>query len=117
MPDWLIKIVSVPKDPEKTDAPTAKFDPSSQMVLASDNITWSNQTDDPHQPVPLDPTAPAWGVDEVPAHQSSNPTYSVVAPVDPTTKKPVYAPVSYYCKNHPKEIGELNIVATPPTFP
>ncbi|MEA2336526.1 MAG: hypothetical protein QOE82_533 [Thermoanaerobaculia bacterium] len=114
MPDWLINIVSVTKDPNNPDAPAAKFDPSPQLCLQADNITWSNRTDDPHTPVPSDPTAPAWGVNEIPGHESSNPTYTVLAPV--SGGNPVYGIVTYHCQNHPDEIGQLNIVQNPPTF-
>lgn len=113
MPDWLIKIVSV--TPTNPGDPTAAFDPATQDVLAGDNVTWNNKTDSEHQPVPLNPPTPAWGVNAVPAGQSSNPTYSVKAPLD-GTNKPIYGPVTYQCKNHPKEVGTLNILKVPPTF-
>jgi plastocyanin len=125
MPDWLINIVSVTPT-------TAAFNPETQDCLAGDNITWTNKTDTSHQPVPLNPKPPAWsasfGVNAVPAGQSSNPTYSVVAPVqlDPNTGQPVkdangktipvYGPVTYQCKNHPNEVGKFNILKVPPTF-
>ncbi|MEA2328460.1 MAG: hypothetical protein QOE68_3419 [Thermoanaerobaculia bacterium] len=140
MPDWLIEIVSV--TPTKPGDPTAAFKPDNQdppdeqQVLVGDNITWTNRTDDAHQPVPVSPKPPSWpasfGVDPVPPDQSSNPTYSVVAPVqvDPKTGEvvyvkdkngkdvttPVYGIVTYQCKSHPNEIGKFNILAKPPTF-
>ena len=124
MPDWLIEIVSVTPT-------TAAFQPATQDVLVGDNITWTNRTDETHQPVPLNPKPLAWpasfGVDPVPPDQSCNPTYSVVAPVvldangqpvlDSNKKTtPVYGPVTYQCKNHPNEVGTLNILKVPPTF-
>jgi|SRR5947209_12738399 len=113
MPDWLIEIVPVtPTDP---NGPTAAFKPATQDVLAGDNITWTNKTNHPHQPVPLNPATPAWGVNSCPAGQSSNPTYSVKAPVD-SGGNPIYGPVTYQCKDHPKEVGTLNILKVPPTF-
>jgi len=112
MPDWLINIVSV--TPANPGDPTAKFDPSPQTCLQGDNITWSNRTDDPHTPVPSDPAAAPWGVDQIPAGESSNPTYSVLAPQ--SGGQPVYGIVKYQSKEHPEVIGELNIVAVPPTF-
>jgi hypothetical protein len=111
MPDWLINIVSVPKDPTNPDAPTAKFDPSPQQCLQADNITWSNRTGDPHTPVPSDPAAVPWGVNQIPAGESSNPTYSVLAPV--SGGNPVYGIVKYHSLEQPDVIGELNIVAVP----
>jgi plastocyanin len=113
MPDWLIEIV--PVTPANDGDPTAAFEPATQDVLAGDNITWSNRTDEAHQPVPLNPSTPAWDVDSCPAGESSNPTYSVRAPVD-GSGKPVYGPVTYQCQNHPDEIGTLNILQVPPTF-
>lgn len=113
MPDWLIKIVSV--TPANPGDPTAAFDPATQDALEADNITWTNKTDDEHQPVPLNPPTPAWGVDAVPPWQSSNPTYSVAAPED-SKGNPIYGPVTYQCKNHPKEVGTINILKNPPTF-
>jgi plastocyanin len=123
MPDWLIEIVSVTPT-------TAAFQPATQDVLVGDNITWTNRTDISHQPVPLNPKPLAWpasfGVDPVPPDQSCNPTYSVVAPVQLDANGqpvlvnnktvPVYGPVTYQCKDHPNEIGTLNILKVPPTF-
>jgi plastocyanin len=112
MPDWLIEIIPVDsKDPKGP----AEFQPAIQEVLAGDNITWTNRTDDAHQPVPLNPPTPAWGVDSCRAGQSSNPTYSVKAPVG-SDGKPIYGPVTYQCQKHPNEIGTLNILKVPPTF-
>jgi plastocyanin len=112
MPDWLINIVSV--TPVNPGDPTAAFSPSTQQVLEADNITWSNRTDDVHQPVCSDTTVTPWGVDPVPAGESSNPTYSVVAPQ--SGGSPVYGLLTYHCQNHPGEIGQLDILANPPTF-
>jgi plastocyanin len=113
MPDWLIKIVTV--TPANPGDPTAAFDPATQDALAGDNITWRNNTGASHRPVPLNPPTPAWGVNAVPAGQSSNPTYSVKAPVD-SGGNPIYGPVTYKCESHPNEIGTLNILKVPPTF-
>ena len=128
MPDWLIEIV--PVNASDPSGPAA-FQPATQQVLVGDNITWTNRTDIKHQPVPLNPKPKAWpasfGVDPVPPDQSSNPTYSVVAPVeldsngepkkDSNNKTiPVYGPVTYQCKDHPNEIGTFNILKVPPTF-
>jgi plastocyanin len=128
MPDWLIEIVSV--TPTEPGGPTAAFIPATQQVLVGDNITWTNRTDDPHQPVPVSPKPPAWpaafGVDEVPPDQSSNPTYSVVAPVQLDSNGqpvlvngktvPVYGPATYQCKIHPNETGTFDVIKVPPTF-
>ena len=113
MPDWLIEIVSV--TPANPGDPTAAFNPATQDVLQWDNITWKNSTKGEHQPVPLNPPTPAWGVDPVPAGESSNPTYSVKAPVD-GNNKPIYGPVTYKCAKHENEVGTLNILSAPPTF-
>ena len=112
MPDWLINSVSI--TPANPGDPAAKFDPSPQQVLEADNITWSNRTGETHQPVPSDPNATPWGVNPIPPEQSSNPTYSVAAPQ--SGGSPVYGIVEYHCQNHPKEIGQLNILQNPPTF-
>lgn len=130
MPDWLINIVSV--TPAQPGDPTAKFDPSTQQCLEADNVTWSNRTGTTHEVVPVSPTPPSWaasfGVDPTPANESSNPTYSVVAPVvlDPNTGQPaknaqgattpIYGTVTYQCKLHPNEIGYFDILQNPPTF-
>jgi plastocyanin len=128
MPDWLIEIVSV--TPTEPGGPTAAFKPATQQVLVGDNITWTNRTDDPHQPVPVSPKPPSWpaafGVNEVPPDQSSNPTYSVVAPVQLDSNGqpvlvngktvPVYGPATYQCKNHPNETGTFDVIKVPPTF-
>jgi plastocyanin len=130
MPDWLIEIV--PVIPTDSGGPNAAFEPSTQQVLAGDNITWTNRTEDQHQPVPVNPKPPSWtaafGVNPVPPDQSSNPTYSIVAPVllDPNTGQPakdangntipIYGPATYQCKFHPNEIGIFDILKVPPTF-
>ena len=129
MPDWLIEIVSV--TPTTPGGPTAAFQPATQDVLAGDNITWTNRTDDQHQPEPVSPKPPSWtgnfGVNPVPPDQSSNPTYSVVAPVqldsngqpakDANGKTiPVYGPATYRCKFHNNEVGTFNVIKVPPTF-
>src|SRR3954454_6813018 len=117
MPDWLINIVTVP--PSDPESPTAAFTPVTQQVLVADNITWSNRTGTTHEVVPVSPIPPSWaasfGVNPVPAGESSNPTYSVIAPVqlDPNTGQPakdakgntipIYGTVKYQCKLHPDE--------------
>lgn len=129
MPDWLIEIV--PVTPTEPGGPTAAFLPATQDVLAGDNITWTNRTDEPHEMEPVSPKPPSWtgnfGVAPVPPDQSSNPTYSIVAPVqldsngqpakDANGKTiPVYGPATYRCKIHPNEIATFNVIKVPPTF-
>jgi plastocyanin len=108
MPDWSIKIVPVtPSNP----AGPAQFNPSPQPCLVSDNISWNNQTDEEHQPWPLgsdgQPAATGWGVNMIPAGQSSNPSFSV--PASPT------GIVKYCCKKHQTELGQLEVLINPPT--
>jgi plastocyanin len=130
MPDWLINIVSVTPadaaiDPE---IPAAAFNPTTQEVLEGDNITWSNRTGTPHEVVPVSPAPPSWaesfGVNPIPAHESSNPTYSVIVPLeldatgelkkdDEDKTIPLYGTVTYQCKLHPNEIGYFKIVSVP----
>jgi plastocyanin len=125
MPDWLIEII--PVNSTDPDGP-AEFQPAIQEVLAGDNITWTNRTGIEHQPVPVTPTPPSWaasfGVNPIPAEQSSNPTYSVVAPVeiDPNTGQPVlvdgatvpvYGLATYRCQKHENEIAKFDILKVP----
>ena len=128
MPDWLIEIVSV--TPTEPGGPTAAFVPATQDVLVGDNITWTNRTDDEHALEPVSPKPPSWtgnfGVDPVPPDQSSNPTYSLVAPVQLDSNGqpvlvngktvPVYGPATYRCKIHTNEVGTFNVIKVPPTF-
>ena len=109
MPDWSIKIT--PVSASNPNGP-AQFSPASQQCLGSDNISWNNQTGITHQPWPLGtdgkPAATGWGVNPVPAGESSNPAYSVATPTANTN-------VKYCCYIHPEEIGTLEVLLAPPT--
>jgi plastocyanin len=102
MPDWQIQINSDP----------TRFDPSPRNALVGDNLYWTNNTDDDHQPWPLGSDgnlAPnGWGVPVIPSQQSSP-----SLPVPATTA----GDINYGCKIHPlEEKGVITVLSAPPTF-
>ena len=100
---WSIKIE--PGDDGKTvfrpDVPDAlPGDPLG--VELGDHVRWSNETDEPHWPIALDPPG-LFLTNEVAADSNSSPAFSV----------PPEKTITYRCLHHPEERGiiMLKVVA------
>lgn len=103
MPDWQININDKP----------ATFKPNPQRAMLGDNVYWTNNTNEDHQPWPLDSDGepapePGWNVPPIPPQESS-PSLPV-----PGTETGVTLP--YCCRLHPEEKGAIEVLAAPPTF-
>ena len=117
MPDWSIRIVPVnPSDPKGPAAFVPQDAGSGQPLEAwdGDTVTWNNTTGTDHQPWPTDANyqplnvtrgQQAYMSDDIPAGQSSRPTY----PVNLGTATPPLL-VHYYCAQHPNEQSERGII-------
>lgn len=98
MPDWQITI----------DGKPATFSPSPRRAMLGDNLYWTNNTNEAHQPWPLEngepAPAPGWNVPPIPPQESS-PSLPV-----PDTG----SPLPYCCALHPDETGEIVVLDAPP---
>jgi hypothetical protein len=123
MPDWLIKIVPAA---HPTPGVPAAFVPDLRgshegtplTAQVDDIVVWSNTTDRPHWPWPVDANgnplpdnqvSPALGnylSASIPANTSSN-SYDVTMPAVGTT-------IDYCCKLHPKMRGQIIVTPIPP---
>ena len=100
MPDWSIKIEGKPAVFTPDIEP---FKPGKPLtVVQGDIVSWNNESDDPHFPVPDDPaTFGNFMLSEVtPGNSSAG--YNVVAVSGST--------ISYSCRLHPKERGQIVVV-------
>ena len=118
MPVWSIKIVAgAAGAPAKFIADNPAIPAGNPLlVFAGDLVSWNNTTGDRHQPWPTDSNfvkltdaqvgthgEPNYLSDEIPAHQSSTPSWTAVA--SPITAKTIF----YCCKLHAQEHGKIII--------
>jgi hypothetical protein len=103
---WSINIVpgDQPGDPAQF---TCELQPNAppNMILAEtkDAVTWSNETDVPHQiEIPEDKSGSAFVSEEIPPNHSSRPTYLCAAPQNG-------AYIVYSCTLHPNEQGVISL--------
>jgi len=102
MPDWSIKIEGKPAV-FTPDIDNLNLKPGTPLqVVQGDLVSWNNETDDPHFPVPDDPAK--FGVFMTAAVTPDNPSgaYNVVAPSGTT--------ISYRCSLHDNEHGQIVVV-------
>jgi plastocyanin len=116
MADWLINIVTgASGDAEFVVAFPGATQGQPLEADQDDEVTWSNETDDEHQPWQTDqnynPVAASDLSDPIPAGQPSD-NYACVQPSGNPPQWTVY----YYCKLHPnnaKERGSIQVAALP----
>jgi plastocyanin len=104
MPDWQIKI----------NDGSPRFDPQTRKAMPSDNLYWTNNTDQDHQPYPVDSSGqpapePGWNVPPIPPNESSPALPVPTPPAGVTT-------LNYICKLHPSEKGAIEVITSAPTF-
>jgi hypothetical protein len=117
MPSWSIEII-VDEDG------VTSFDPPNQDAMQDDNVSWSNTTDESHQPwmlqgedgppvtfsnpfVPADRFTPNYMSDEILPGDPSTPGYNVTSP---STTVPDSWIVYYYCNVHPERDSERGTI-------
>jgi hypothetical protein len=105
MPDWSIKIEGKPAVFTPDIEPFKRGTPL--KVVQGDLVSWNNQTDEPHFPVPDEPEK--FGVFMTAPVAPDNPSgaYNVVAAIDPKTGTTI---ISYHCSLHDNERGEIVVV-------
>ena len=82
--------------------------PNTILAETRDAVTWSNETDDPHQiAIPAGQSGPAFLSEEIPPDHSSRPTYLCVAPASGNQ-------IIYSCKLHPGEQGVITLTNVAP---
>jgi plastocyanin len=100
MPDWSIKIEGKPAVFTPDIEP---FKPGKPLkVVQGDIVSWDNESDDPHFPVPDDPATFGNFMTSAVTPDDSSDGYNVNA-VSGTT-------ISYHCSLHPNERGQIVVV-------
>jgi|SRR6185295_9839801 len=100
MPDWSIKIEGKPAvftpdiDGVKPGTPL--------QVVQGDLVSWNNESDDPHFPVPDDPATFGVFMTAAITPDNSSGAYNVNAASGTT--------ISYHCKLHDHERGQIVVV-------
>jgi hypothetical protein len=133
MPDWSIKIVPAATGDGAAFQPDLQgYEPGDPLIAQQDDlVTWSNTTNDTHQPWPTDPNynplseadvlprgSANYLSDPIPPDESSRPSYDVAQPTPPPPAKPPNNwTVYYFCKLHPDIETERGTIqaSTPPT--
>jgi len=133
MADWSIKIVPAASGGGAAFVPDIiGFGPGDALPAQQDDlVTWSNLSEETHQPWPTDssfnplpetevlPRGSAnYMSDPIPPHQSSRPSYDVSQPTPPPpAKPPTEWTVYYFCKLHPDLESERGMIeaSVPPT--
>lgn len=133
MADWSIKIVSASSGGGAAFQPDVPgFNVGDPLPAQQDDlVSWSNTTDDTHQPWPTDsnynPLSEAQVLprgsanylsDPIPPDESSRPSYDVSQPTPtPPAKPPSSWTVYYFCKRHPTVTTERGTIeaTVPPT--
>lgn len=103
MPDWSVKIEGKPAvfTPD-IDATPPLPRGAPLKVVQGDLVSWNNTTDQPHWPVPDDPNTYGDFITRPIDPDSSSTAYNIVASAGTT--------ISYHCRLHPKERGQMNVV-------
>lgn len=109
MPDWQINM----------NRHVPFFNPTPRRAMLGDNLYWTNNTNQPHLPWPLDadgsPEPTGWGIVEIPPGESSDPV--PVPGDDPDTDST--ADIEYYCQLHPQNVherGKIQVRPDPPNL-
>ena len=102
MPDWQINI----------NDGTPRFNPSTRKAMLGDNLYWTNNTGEDHQPWPLDSSGqpapdPGWNFPPIPPNESS--------PSLPVPGTATGVTLNYCCRIHPSEKGAIEVLAAPPS--